>query len=154
MKGFLVTQRISVTSFVNCARALVAEGHFDSNEIEEILGDIEERWVDINTRVNDCEQWLCEMNTKQKSCRDTINAISYFLDETEKILGSFSSFDGDLDHLCAQKKKIFVSTKYSCLHHHEPIYSKHIGTFICVKAVKAFFPVTAIHESKYSMTGG
>ena len=109
MKGFLVTQRISVSAFVESARTLISEGHFDSNEIEEILGDIEERWMDINMKVNDCEEWLCDLNTKHRSCRDTIGAITTFLDEAELVLRSLFSFEGDLENLREQKAKLGVS---------------------------------------------
>jgi hypothetical protein len=109
MKGFLVTQRISVTAFVESARGLLTEGLYDSEEIEGILGDIEERWVDINTKVNDCEEWLSEMTTKHKSCRDLIGSIMAFLDETELMLQSLASFDGGFDSLVSQKTKLCVS---------------------------------------------
>lgn len=107
-----MTQRISVTAFVDSARELLAERHFDSAEIEEILGDIDERWMDINTRVNNCEEWLCDMNMKHKSCRDSIGSITAFLEETELILQSFSSFDGDLDDLKSQRAQLLVSTDF------------------------------------------
>ncbi|XP_028408975.1 nesprin-1-like [Dendronephthya gigantea] len=106
MKGFLVTQKISVTEFVKSARGLLNEGLYDSEEIEGILGDIEERWVDINTKVNDCEEWLSEMTTKHKSCRDSIGSIMSFLDDGEMILESLATFDGDLDSLLSQKTRL------------------------------------------------
>ena len=109
MKGFLVTQKISVTTFVESARGLLSESLYDTEEIEEILGDIEERWVDINTKVNECEEWLSEMSTKHKSCRDSIGFIMTFLDEAEMILQSLDSCDGDLDSLISQKTKLSVS---------------------------------------------
>ena len=92
-----------MTAFVESARGLLTEGGYDAEEIEGILGDIEERWVDINTKVNDCEEWLCEMTTKHKSCRDSIGSIMTFLDEAELMLQSLASFDGDLSGLISRK---------------------------------------------------
>lgn len=109
MKGFLVTQKMSVTAFVESARGLLTEGLYDSEEIEGILSDIEERWVDINTKVNDCEEWLSEMSTKHKSCRDSIGAIMAFLDEAELMLQSLGSLDGDFNSLLSQRTKLNVS---------------------------------------------
>ena len=104
-----MTQKVSVTNFVESARSLLNEGLYDSEEIEGILADIEERWVDINTKVNDCEEWLSEMTTKHKSCRDSIGSIMNFLDEAEMVLESFASFDGDFDSLVSQRTKLCVS---------------------------------------------
>ena len=109
MKGFLVTQKISVTAFVESARGLLNEGLYDSEEIEGILGDIEERWEDINTKVNDCEEWLSEMSMKHKSCRDSIGSIMTFLDETELMLQSLASSGGDFDSLISKRTKLSVS---------------------------------------------
>lgn len=112
MKGFLATQKLSVAAFVESARGLLTEACYDSEEIEGILGDIEERWMDINTKVNDCEDWLCEMTTKHKLCHDSIGSIMVFLDEAELMLLSMASFDGGFDDLVQQNTKLCVSKSF------------------------------------------
>lgn len=109
MKGFLATQKIVVTSFVDSARSLLTTGLYDSEEIEGILGDIEERWEDIHTKVNDCEVWLGELTTKHKSCQESVGSIMAFLDQAEIVLHNFSSFDVDLEGLNSQKSTLDVS---------------------------------------------
>ncbi|XP_046859809.1 nesprin-1-like isoform X2 [Xenia sp. Carnegie-2017] len=106
MKGFLATQKIVVTSFVDSARSLLTTGLYDSEEIEGILGDIEERWEDIHTKVNDCEVWLGELTTKHKSCQESVGSIMAFLDQAEIVLHNFSSFDVDLEGLNSQKSSL------------------------------------------------
>lgn len=108
MKGFLVTQKQSVKNVLDYGKRLIGDPSVDQDELQESIDAVEERWSELNTKVNEYEIWLESSLRAVEGYEAAVDHLNSFMDDIQEAMNASSSGTGDMEALRSRVRQFEV----------------------------------------------